>query len=120
MLSAIAGLFGAYLEARAIKKVTGEIGTYLDNWARLIASIVITSFVTFTVTWGAVGAAVLAAGHQCWTALVGGFLTAIFAVGAIVYQLWTRSPLTKGIAIAVPSKYVETILQENVTISERS
>lgn len=120
MLSALTGLLGAYLEARAIGKVTGEIGAYLDKWARLIGSIAITTFVTMLVVWGAVGAAVLATGKNCWLALVGGFLTAIFTTGAIVYQLWTRDPLTKGIAIAIPSKYVEQVLEQNLTISERS
>ncbi len=119
MLSAITGLLGSYLEARAIGKVSGEIGAYLDKWARLLASILITSFVTTLIVWGAVGGGVLASGKNCWTALVAGFLAAMFATGAIVFQLWTRSDLTKGIAIAIPSKYMEGVLQENLSITER-
>src|SRR5208337_628668 len=119
MLSAIAGLLGSYLEARAIGKVSGESGTYLDRWARLLASILITSLVSMSIVWGGVGGGLLASGKNCWVALVGGFLAGLFTTGAIVFQLWTRSDLTKGIAIAIPSKYVEAILQENVTITER-
>jgi uncharacterized membrane protein YdcZ (DUF606 family) len=120
MLSAITGLIGAYLEAKAIKKVAGDLGTYLDNWARLIASIVITGLVCMLVTWGATGGSLLLAGRGCWFALVSGFLAAMFVTGAIIYQLWTRSPLTKGIPIALPSEFIEKVLQENITITQRS
>jgi len=120
ILSAITGLLGSYLEARAIGKVTGEIGTYLDNWARLIGSVLITSYVTMLVVWGFTGGALLLAGKGCWLALVTGFLAGIFSTGAVVWQLWTRSPLTKGIPIALPSKVLEAVLQENVTITERT
>lgn len=120
MLSALTGLLGSYLEARVLGKAAGEIGAYLDRWARLLGSIAITSYVTFLVVWGATGLGVIAAGKNCWLALVAGFLTAMFVTGAIVYQLWVRSPLTKGIAIALPSRFVEDVMKENVTITERS
>jgi len=119
VLSAITALLGSYLEARAIGKVSGEIGAYLDRWARLIASILITSFVTTLIVWGGIGGGLLASGKNCWTALVGGFLVALFTTGAIVFQLWTRSEPTKATAITIPSKFQEAILQENVTITER-
>src|ERR1039458_3555012 len=119
MLSAITGLLGSYLEARAIGKVSGEIGAYLDRWARLIGSILITTFVCVLVVWGAVGGSVLASSKNCWFSLVAGLFAAMFATGAIVYQLWTANPLTKGIAVAIPSKYVEEILQQTVTVTER-
>ena len=120
MLSAITGLLGSYLEARAIGKISGEIGAYLDKWARLIASIVITSFVTMLIVWGAVGGGLLASGKGVEFSLASGFLAAIFTTGAIVFQMWTRSPLTKGIPIALPSKFMEEVLQQNVTITERN
>ena len=120
MLSFISSLIGSYLEARAIKGVAGELGKYIDNWARLIASIIITSYVTMLIVWGSVTGGLLLKGTNCWIALISGFASGMFLTGAIVYQLWIRSPLTKGISIAIPSKFVEAVLQENVTITERN
>jgi hypothetical protein len=119
MFSAFAGLLGSYIEARAIKKVSGELGDYLDRWARLIASVLITVLVVFPTTWGTAGLGALAKGSDRWTALVFGFLTALVTTGLIVYQLWLRSPLTKGIAIAVPSSLQKAALEQDVTLTER-
>lgn len=120
MLNFVASLVSGYLEARAVKQVSAELAAYLDRWARLIASIIITNFVTFTIGWGATTGALIAAGKDYRLALASGFAAALFLCGAITYRLWTASDLTKGIPIALPSKFMEDIQKTDVTITTRS
>jgi hypothetical protein len=118
MLGALVSLVTGYLQAKALAKVGGKLADYVDDWFRLIASVIITTFVTLLFTWGATAVALWKA-VGIWVALGVGFATALVATAAVVYTLWTRSPLTKGIAIAVPSQLARAAEEQNVTITER-
>ena len=119
MFGALVSLVTGYLQARTIAKLGTELGDYADQWFRLVASVLITSYVTFLGTWGITGLSCYADRLNIWTCLVVGFLTALLTTAAIVYNLWTRSPLTKGIAIAIPSQLAKAANDQDMTITER-
>jgi hypothetical protein len=119
MFSMISSLLGSYLEARAIKGVSKEIGDYLDRWARLVASITITALVVFPFIMGSTALALWQTAG-IWTGLGVGFATALVTTSLVVYNLWVRSPLTKGISIAVPSQLAAAAVNQNVTITTRT
>ena len=119
MFSALTSLLGSYLQARAMGKLAGELGEYFDRWLRLIASIVVSSYVTMLGTWSVAGLAALAKTGNIWLAVVFGFLSGLGATAFIILTLWTRSDLTRGIAIAVPSQLAQAAAEQNATITER-
>jgi hypothetical protein len=120
MLGALVSLVTGYLQAKALAKVGGKLADYVDDWFRLIASVLITSFVTFTGMWGLTGIGMYLKGTNVWACLVFGFLTGLLTTALVVYNLWTRNPLTKGIAIAVPSQLAAKAIEQDVTITERT
>ena len=52
-------------------------------------------------------------------ALVLGFADGLIAMAATTFLLWSRSPLTRGIPLMVPSQLAEKALRENTTDTER-
>jgi hypothetical protein len=101
-----------------LKSVVAEAGAYLDGYFRLLASIIVSSYVTFLFTWGSV--ALLSWKFTgIWIGLGVGFATALVATGLIIYNLWTRSPLTKGIPLAVPAEISQEAAKQNINIVER-
>ena len=97
----------------ATNKAAGEA----DAWLRFGASLFGTAFVSFTGVWG----------MSIWTlypklgvlaALVLGFADGLIAMAATTFILWSRSPLTKGIPLMVPSQLAEKALQEDTTYTE--
>jgi hypothetical protein len=118
-LSPLVSLVTGYLQARAIKQVGVAAEAYADAWFRLMASVLITVIVVFPFVWGSTA---LGMWHSVgiWVGLGVGFATGLSTAALLVYILWTRNPLTKGISIAVPSSMAQEALKENVTITTRS
>jgi hypothetical protein len=85
---------------------TLAIGWYrtgkLQGWIRLLASCLVTAFVTFFGTFGLIVGALVNSGGV--NALVIGLAAASTAMALSVLSLWLRSPLTKGIPILYPGK----------------
>lgn len=136
-LSPLVSLVSGYLEARAIGKLGKEAGDYADRWFRLLASVIITSYVVFPGVWGAITLAAWSGGKLLAVALnspdlpalpampIGvalgvGFASGLFITSLLVYRLWTSNELTKGIEISVPSWLATTAVNQNVTTTERS
>ena len=137
LLSPLVSLLGTYLQARAIGKLGVELGDYADKWFRLVASVIITSYVVFAATWGAVTLALWGGGKllaqilqypelgamnaaNIWVALVAGFAAGLLITALTVWNLWRSNPLTKGIPVAVPSWLADLAVKEDVTITTRS
>ena len=119
MLGALVSLVTGYLQARALGKLTTEMGDYLDRWFRLVASVIVTSYVTFLGMWGLTGLGMYLKGVSIWISLVFGFLTALLTTALVIYNLWTRNPLTRGIAIAIPQQLAAEAVKQDVVITER-
>lgn len=47
-----------------------------------------------------------------------GFADGLIAMSATTFLLWSRSPLTRGIPLMVPSQLAEKALQEDTTYTE--
>lgn len=75
----------------------------IQAWYRLIASIILSSLITFFSTLGA-SIWLLYSQYGAVAALILSFANACIAVSVIILALVKRSPLTKGIAILVPTK----------------
>jgi hypothetical protein len=118
IFGSLVSLVSGYLQARAISKVAGEAGNYVDQYFRLLASIIISSYVTFLSTWG-ITALALWKSTGIWVGLGVGFATGLVATGCVILNLWTRSPLTKGIPIAVPTNVQNAANNQDVAITER-
>jgi len=110
-LSALAHIIvGVY----ATKKTAEEA----DAWLRFGASLFGTAFVSFTGVWG-MSIWALYPKLGVLAALVLGFADGLIAMAATTFLLWSRSPLTRGIPLMVPSQLAEKALQENTTYTER-
>jgi hypothetical protein len=120
MFGALVSLLGSYLEARALGKMGAELGEYFDRWLKLIASIVIRSYVTMLAVWSAAGLGSLAKTGNPWFALVFGFLAGLGGTASVIFVLWTTSPLTKGITLITLSQVAKTAVEQNVTSTTRS
>jgi fucose 4-O-acetylase-like acetyltransferase len=119
MFGALASIVGSIITARAMGKLGGELGAYVDRWLRLMASIVISGLVNFLGIWGTVGLLALAK-VSAPAALVAGFLSALAGTAFVIYRLWKDDPLTKGITIAVLSSIAKAAEDENITTTTRS
>ena len=119
MLGALVSLVTGYLQAKAMEKIGGQLEAYVDAWFRLVASVIITSYVTGLGMWGLTAIGLYVKGVSIWIALGFGFATALLTTALVVYNLWTRNPLTKGISIAIPSQLAQAAVNQNVTITER-
>jgi len=119
MLGALVSLVTGYLEARAIKGALDEAGLYADRWFRLVAAVLMTSYVGFPGMVGLVASAALASGDSPWLALGKGIIGALLVVPLVVYNLWVRSDLTKGIPIALASQLAAAAVNQNVVVTER-
>ena len=99
-------IIGLYAANKAVNS-----GTALaEEWFKFGASIMGTAFVTFNGTWGAAIIAHFSTGSNIWVCLVLGFGEALLATAALVAWLWMRSPLTRGIPIAMPMKVQQEVL----------
>lgn len=87
-------------------------------WIRLLVSVLVTSFVTFT---GVLGATILAsyATFGALGALIVGLGTASLSTASAVFYLWMRSPLTKKIPIALPQQVLKAADEEPMAYIER-
>lgn len=119
MLSAVVSLLGSYLEARALKKAAGAAEAWAFEFYRLMMALFITSFVTFLGTWGATALAMWQS-TGIWIGLGVGFATALSITALVVYNLWTRSELTRGIPIALPASLADAALNVNMNVTEKS
>ena len=119
IFSSLTSLVTGYLQAKAIKGIGKDVGDYIDNWFKLIASVLITIIVVFPGIWGMITLGIWMK-YGIWISLGVGFATSLMTTALTVYILWTRNPLTKGIAIAVPSILAQKALEEDVTITQRS
>lgn len=94
----------------------------IQNWLRLIASCLVTMTVTFLFFFGGGTIAALANGSG-WLSLAYGMGSGASSASIALYILWIKSPLTKNMAILVPSKIeearVEEMVKEGVTFNER-
>jgi hypothetical protein len=87
--------------------ITGVINGFferhqVEKWARLILSCGVSAFCTGTGVMGAGVIAHLSAGTRPGVAMAYGFGEGLVASAALVLHLWIKSPLTKGMPIAVP------------------
>jgi hypothetical protein len=98
----------------ATKKTAAEA----DAWLRFGASLFGTAFVSLTGAWG-MSIWALYPKLGVLAALVLGFADGLIAMAATTFLLWSRSPLTKGIPLMVPSQLAEKALQEDTTYTER-
>ena len=119
MFSAITGLLGSYLEARAIGKVASAAEAWAYGFYRLMMALSITAFVCFLGTWGGTALAMWQS-VGIWVGLGVGFATALSVTSLVIFNLWMRSELTKGIPIALPSSLAEAATNQDVTITQRS
>ena len=118
-LSPLVSLVSGYMQARAISKLGSEAAAYADRWFRLMASVIITSYVVFPGLWGATTLSLWKL-YGIWVALGAGFATALSVTPLVIYNLWVRDPLTKGISIALPSSLAQAAVNQDVTITTRS
>jgi hypothetical protein len=101
MFGALAQLVaGAIIGARASSQIVKQA----DEWFRLTLSLTGTGTVAFLGIFGAAGGAALAAGASLLLAIATALFTASSATAAIIYALWRKHPLTKGIPIMAPMK----------------
>lgn len=89
-----------------------------DAWLRFGASLFGTAFVSFTGVWG-MSIWALYPKLGVLAALVLGFADGLIATAATTFLLWSRSELTKGIPLMVPSTLAEKALEENTTYTDR-
>ena len=99
----------------ATNKAAGEA----DAWLRFGASLFGTAFVSFTGVWG-MSIWALYPRLGVLAALVLGFADGLIAMSATSFLLWSRSPLTRGIPLMIPSQLAEKARQEDATYTERS
>lgn len=84
--------------------ITGIIRTHkIDRWARLILSCSASAFCTFAGTLGTAGLAHLATGQAFAVAFGYAVFEASLSTAAIVWFVWRRSDLTKGMLLAAPA-----------------
>lgn len=119
LLGPIVSLITGALEARALGRALTAAEDWAWNFYKLMMSLFITSFVTFTATWGGVALAMWQS-TGIWIGLGVGFASGLAATGLIDYRLWTSNPLTKGITIAVPSQVAKDAVNQSVTLTTRS
>lgn len=95
----------------------------IQNWLRLIASCLVTMIVTFGFTFGTVSVSFLVKGTGILLSFAYGIGTGSSTASVALYILWLKSPLTKNIAILVPSKIeearIDEMTKEGVTYNER-
>ena len=89
--TAVVGIVNAWLTSRKI-----------DKWARLLLSCGASAFCTGGSIAGAGIIAHISAGQCPGIAITLGFAEGMIASAAIVFNIWRRSPLTKGMPITVP------------------
>ena len=89
-----------------------------DAWLRFGASLFGTAFVSFTGVWG-MSIWALYPRLGVLAALGLGFADGLIAMSATSFLLWSRSPLTKGIPLMVPSQLAEKAREEDTTYTER-
>lgn len=78
----------------------------LNDWLKLLTSIGVSYWSSFSLAMGSS----LLAGQRLSFSLGSGMVVG----GAAVYWLWLRSPLTKGMMLAVPGKELEDTAQIQV------
>jgi len=97
---------------------TKKTAAEADAWLRFGASLFGTAFVSFTGVWG-MSIWALYPKLGVLAALVLGFADGLIAMSATTFLLWSRSPLTRGIPLMVPSQLAEKAREENTTYTER-
>ena len=98
---------------------TNKTAAEADAWLRFGASLFGTAFVSFAGVWG-MSIWALYPKLGVLAALVLGFADGLIAMSATTFLLWSRSPLTRGIPLMVPSQLAEKARQEDTTYTERS
>jgi len=98
--------------------ITGIIRTNkMDQWARLILSVLASGSVTFLTTMGAGGLAHLNAGLRPSLALAFAFFEACGTTAGIIWFKWLHDPLTKGMALSAPGS---VLADQNKILLEQS
>lgn len=126
-MSLAIGPFGAINLALVPNQGATPPGTYYkvvmklneaDAWLRFGASLFGTAFVSFTGVWG-MSIWALYPRLGVLAALALGFADGLIAMAATTFLLWSRSPLTRGIPLMVPSRLADKARQEDTTYTER-
>jgi hypothetical protein len=87
---------------------------HFQGWMRLIASLVITAFVSFFGTFSLSTLSQVQAGVPVIVAFPLAIAHGSLMMSLMVLALWLRSPLTKGIAILYPGKLEAARLEQLV------
>ena len=97
---------------------TNKTAAEADAWLRFGASLFGTAFVSFAGVWG-MSIWALYPKLGVLAALILGFADGLIAMSATTFLLWSRSPLTRGIPLMVPSQLAEKAREEDTTYTER-
>lgn len=114
-LGAIAKVISAKMAAAQAGKIVDKALEEAEEWYKFGMSLFGTAFCSFFGGWAAATPAIYAGGANIWIALVLGFCGGMGLMAAMVYQLWVRSPLTKGMPLLVPAG-VQRKAQETDTV----
>jgi hypothetical protein len=118
-LAALASLITGKMAVDKAGKIAGLTLDEADRWFRFGASLFGTAFVSFAGSWG-LSIWALYPKFGIGASLGLGFADGLIAMAATVFLLWSRSPLTQGIPLMVPSKLAEKAVQQDSTYTERS
>ena len=118
-LGAIAALITGKLAVDRAGKIADKTIGEADLWWRFGMSLFGTAFCSFFGTWGATTPSLIASGTNVWVALVLGFCAGLLVMSAMVYQMWVRSPLTKGMSLMVPTSIVRKAAETDSTFTDK-
>ena len=78
------------------------ISRKLDKWARLLISCFMSGWCTFCAVMGSGIIAHVSASQPPTISMLLGFAEGLVASSAVIFNIWRRSELTKGIQLSVP------------------
>ena len=118
-LGAIAALITGKLAVDRAGKIADKTIGEADLWWRFGMSLFVTAFCSFFGTWGATTPPLIAGGTNVWVALVLGFCAGLVIMSAMVYSMWVRSPLTKGMSLMIPTSIARKAEETDSTLTEK-
>ena len=118
-LGAIATVISGKMAADRAGKIAGATLEEADRWFQFGMSIFGTAFCSLFGAWAVATPALYTTGAGIWPALVLGFCAGLGTMAAMVYQLWVRSPLTKGIPLLVPAAVQKKAIETDTVYTEK-
>jgi hypothetical protein len=118
-LGAIASIIGTKMAVNQAGKITDKVLAETDEWYRFGMSLFGSAFCSFFGTWGTLTPTLFASGMNLWPALVMGFCGGLATMAAVVYALWVRSPLTKGMPLMVPTTVQTKAIETDTVYTEK-